>query len=364
MRIAHIDTGKDLRGGQGQLLTLARELRERDYDQVIVCSRGSELERRACAEGFQTLGLRFKGPASLRALLRLRSLVRRQHICVLHAHDGRGQTLAWLSSCGLRVCRVASRRVAFLPRGRFIHRLKYAHTCHGVIAVSAYVRNLLVESGIPASQVAVIPDGIDFPEKLPDLCEKAQLRRKWQLDREDFVVGHAGAFAPEKGQAVAIEAVYMLGLPHLRLLLAGEGPTRKRLEENYLLKGAAGSVRFLGYLEDHSAFMDALDLFLMPSSSEGLGSAVLMAMSHGVPVIATRVGGLPEIVEEGVDGWLVNASSPRALAEALRAAESNRIRLKHMGERARSKARQFTGAIMAERTVELYTELVERFGLR
>lgn len=361
MRIAHIDTGMDLRGGQWQLLTLARGLRERGHEQMIICRCGSELEQRASEEGFQTQGLPLSGLAGLRAILRLRRLLRREGVRVVHAHDGRGQTFAWLASRGLRVCRVASRRVTFLPRGRLLHRLKYGRTCHGVIAVSAFVRNLLIESGIPASKVAVILDGVDFPEKLPDPSEKLLLRRKGQLDGEDFVVGHVGAFTVEKGQETAIQAFRLLHLPHSRLLLAGDGPTRKRLENRY---APDSNILFLGYLADVSSFIDTLDLFVMPSLSEGLGSSALIAMSRGVPIVATRAGGLPEIVEEGVNGWLVNPSSPRDLAEAIRDAASDRVRLREMGERAREKARQFTSDKMTERTAAFYAELAGRFHLQ
>ncbi len=361
MQIAHIDTGKDLRGGQWQLLTLARGLRERGHEQVIVCQRHSELERRASIEGFRTQGMALSGMARLGTIRRLRDVLHREEVRVIHAHDGRGQTVAWLASCGLNICRVASRRVTFLPRSLLLHRLKYDRTCHGVIAVSVYVRNLLIKSGIPALKIAVIPDGIDFPEKLPNPSEKLLLRRSWQFSSEDFVIGHAGAFTAEKGQETAIQAFQLLKLPHSRLLLAGDGPTRTQLENRY---AADGRIRFLGHLADISPFIDTLDLFVMPSRSEGLGSSALVALSRGVPVIATRTGGLPEIIEEGVNGWLVYPSSPRDLAEAIRHAASGLARLREMGERARDKARQFTGDIMTERTVDFYQELMKRFHLQ
>src|SRR5262249_20314721 len=102
-----------------------------------------------------------------------------------------------------------------------------------------------------------------------------------------------------------------------------------------------------------------LDLYAMPSRAEGLGSAALLAMAHGVPVVATRVGGLPEVVEDGKTGWLVPADSPAALADLIVSAASDRERLRTVGLQARERARQFASKIMIERTVTLYYRLLE-----
>src|SRR5207249_9102388 len=101
-------------------------------------------------------------------MLELRGKICQEGIEILHAHDGRGQTLAWLASSGLAVRRVASRRVTFQPRRSLDSRWKYGHTCHAVIAVSNYVKDLVVRSGVPEGRIAVIPDGCELPAALPE----------------------------------------------------------------------------------------------------------------------------------------------------------------------------------------------------
>lgn len=362
LKILHLDTGKELRGGQQQILMLAGELQKRGHGQMIVCREGSPLEALAPREGIPALGLPLDGVRGMFSISKLRRALRSEKFQIIHAHDGRGQTLSWLASAGIPVCRIASRRVTFIPRGRTVHRLKYSRTCHGVIAVSGFIRKLLIQSGISESKIAVIPDGIHFPEELPDAGEKAQIRAHFQLDEGDFVIGHAGAFTPEKGQEIALQAFKLLEprLPQARLLLAGEGPMLSTLQKRWSPQQRENKIRFLGYVDGLSSFMNCLDLFIMPSLSEGLGSAALVAMAHGAPVVASRAGGLPEIVDEGTTGWLAEPGSAVSLAEKIVAAAADRNHLKKAGLAARDKARGFTSDIMAARVEEFYKSVMKR----
>lgn len=360
LRIAHIDSGRELRGGQRQLLLLARELEERGHEQILVCPEGSALEARGRQEGFRVFALPSHDPGNAHGILQLRQQLLAEPCEILHAHDGRGQTLAWLASLGMRVRRVASRRVTFLPEARARQRFIYGRTCHAVIAVSEYIRQLLVSSGVPAAKIAVIPDGIELPAELPPAEVRRRVRAAWGFGDREFVVGHVGAFTPEKGQDIALEAALLLTemLPQARLALAGEGPLRAALRLEEKVGPAEGCVRLLGYVEELPEFFAALDLFIMPSRAEGLGSSALLAMAHGLAVVASRVGGLPEVVEEGSSGWLVPPDSPQALAEAIVAAASDRARLSRFSANARARARQFSSDIMRERTEALYRRLL------
>jgi len=361
----HIDTGKELRGGQRQLLLLARGLKERGHRQVVVCLEDSVLEARAHREGLRVFALPAHDPAHAHGIMQLRQLLLMEPFRILHAHDGKGQTLAWLASFAMGVRRVASRRVTFLPRGlaggRTIHRLKYQFTCHAIIAISHFVGRLLAESGIPASMVEVIPDGVEFPPKLPNADQCSRVRARWGFGKDDFLIGHMGPITAEKGQDIGFEALGLLekSVPRARLLLAGEfsGP------DPALMKSKAqcpvGRIHFLGPIENPAEFFDALDLYIMPSRAEGLGSSALLAMAHGVPVVATQVGGLPEVVEDTTTGWLVPPDSPVALAETIISAASDRVRLRTLGLQARERARQYASDIMVERTEALYHRLLE-----
>jgi len=365
LRIVHIDTGQELRGGQRQLLLLAQGLRERGHIQLLVCREESALEARALCQGFPVFSLPAHDPWHAHGILLLRRELQTEPFDILHAHDGRGQDIAWLASMGMAVQRVASRRVTFLPSDRWTFRLKYNYTCDAVIAVSQFVKSLAVSAGIPESKLEVIPDAVEIPAELPSAEARRKARQRWGLEEQDFVMGHVGAFTGEKGQDVALEAFLRVRekLPQAHLLLLGEGPMRQSPEVMAGLAQSRGSARALGSLENLDEFFPALDLYLMPSRSEGLGSSALLAMACGLAVAASRVGGLPEIIEEGVTGWLVAPGSAQALAEAVLAAASTRERLRAFGLNARARAREFSVDIMRDRTEALYRRLVLRPSL-
>ena len=368
LRILHLDSGRELRGGQRQLLLLARGLRARGHDQLIACPNDGPLAERARQDGFNVIALS-RDASLVPQVAQLRREVARAGIEILHAHDGRSQTLSALSSLGLKAKRIATRRVTFMPGGPRpkigLHRLQYGPTCDAIVAVSEFIRNLLVRSGITPAKITVIHDGTEIPAALPDTDARAAARRQWGVDPDAFAIGHVGAFTPEKGQDVLLEA-FLQSMPSARygaagamLLLAGEGPESSSAHMSDLLSRAGNRVRMTGWIEDLTPFLAALDLYVMPSRAEGLGSSALLAMAHGLPVVASRVGGLPEVVEEGATGWLVAPASPSDLAAVLADAASDRQRLRRFGERARERAETFSSDIMIQQTESLYLRLTQ-----
>jgi glycosyltransferase involved in cell wall biosynthesis len=284
-----------------------------------------------------------------------------KRVDLLHAHTGRAQNIAWFASLGRTsgktsaVKRIATRHVAFPPKHPLIHLLKYAGACDGVIAVSQAVRRTLLEAGVPAENIEVIPTGVEIPAEPPDPAQRAEARRTWNLSDDDFAVGHLGAFTREKGQDVAAQAARLLesGLPHLKMILAGEGPLRSSI---------AASPRLIlpGQLSEPRQLLAALDLFVMPSRSEGWGLAALEAMALGLPVAASNTGGLAEMIVAGDSGWLVAPGDAPALAEAILAAASDRERLRAMGLRAREQARRFSVEETAARTEAFYLRVLSK----
>lgn len=360
LRIGHVDTGLTLRGGQRQLLLLAHDLRRRGHSQLIVCPEASELFGRASSDGFPVLALPQNDFRNARGIRQLRHRLHRDKLMVLHAHDGVGQTIAWLASLGMKIHRIASRRVTYLPKRRLDYRLKYKYTCDAVIAVSQFVAGILKDTGIPSAMINVIPDGIEIPKRLPDAASKHATRAKWNLSEKEFAAGMLANFSPEKGQDLAVRAFEKLAnqLPQARLVLEGSVSASDLAASSLAAAVGSGQVILAGCQEDLFEFFSGLDLYIMPSRSEGLGSSALLAMAHGIPVIATRVGGLSEIVDEGRTGWLVAPESPDALADAIIRAASNPLRLREMGNNARERAKEYSAELMVERTEALYIRLI------
>jgi glycosyltransferase involved in cell wall biosynthesis len=251
----------------------------------------------------------------------------------------------------------------FTPKRSLSTRVKYDWTCDGVIAVSESIKNRLLQAGVASQRIEVIQDGVEIPADLPDSELHASARAEWGFAADEFVAGHIGAFSKEKGQDIAIAAIRLVSqeMPRARLVLAGYSPAGTGAFER-AVKSAAGQagdrVRLLGYVESLKAFLAGIDVYIMPSRSEGLGSSALIAMAHGIPVVATRVGGLAEVVEPGKTGWLVEPEAAGALADALRCAASDRRRLCEFGRHARQRAQHFSSCKMVERTESFYQRLL------
>ncbi len=296
MRILHVDTGRQLRGGQHQALYLASCLAERGHACTLLAPADSELARAAAAQGLDVR------PLTLPGLWRL------SRACdVVHAHSGRAHTLAAVAASPRLV---VSRRVAF-PVGRGpLSRWKYSRAGH-FLAVSGYVKNSLLAAGVPAEKVSVVYDGVPLLEP----------------SRPSSRVIAPATEDPRKGSSLARAAAGRAGV----------------------------SVCFSTDLRRDLA--DAC-LFVYITYAEGLGSAVLLAMAAGVPVVASRVGGLPEAVLHGVTGLLAE-NSPDAIAAAIRSLLDDPVTAAAYGRRGRSRVEQcFTIGRMVDETEKVYRRLV------
>jgi glycosyltransferase involved in cell wall biosynthesis len=335
------------------LLSLAHGLKQRGHRQVIVCPEGSPLARGAASEELDVI--------SLSKLGTLRRFLREEQFDIVHAHDAKGQTISFRSSFGLPIRRVASRQVAFTPRHPLIHRWKYGRTCDGVIANSQAVRQVLIAAGVPDSHIEVSSPGIEMPIEMPSSDVRAEARAHWGFSSDQFVVGHAAAFTPEKGQDVALKAALLLApkLPCARMLLVGDGPERSRPGIVELARQASGIAQLPGFIDDLDAFYAALDLYIMPSITEAWGLTALRAMAFALPVIASNVGGLPEVVEHGKSGWLVPPGSAEVLAAAILDAAADPARRCEFGRNARERASQFSIQRTVEQTERFYLRLLK-----
>jgi len=189
-----------------------------------------------------------------------------------------------------------------------------------VLAVTGEVREALIQ-WLPAitDKVRVLQNAVDparfhFPEE-----QVERVRQELGLESRDRTVLFAGRLAPVKGLDVLLQAIASLsgGLPPTRFLIAGDGPQRRELEEFATRAGVRNKVSFLGVREDIPLLLRVADLVVLPSRWEGLPMILLEAMAARTPVLATAVGGIPQLVEQGIHGWLVSPGDPAALAEGL-----------------------------------------------
>jgi glycosyltransferase involved in cell wall biosynthesis len=304
-----VASGREWRGGQAQVLLLARELRALGVTQEVVTGRGSELARRLRAAGVHVREAGWTVSLDLRALAAIAAGL--PGAGVIQAHDAHALRLAGWAARGRRPL-VAVRRVAFPLR-----RTGWWAKAARVIAVSDAVRAQLLRDGIAPDHVVTIPSAVDVAGLRA--ARRPGERARLGLPEDSRLAVTAAALSPEKGHRTLLAAAAILrpALPDLHWVLAGTGPERDTLAREAARLGVGDRLHWLGQVEDVAPLLAAADLAVVPSLSEGLGTAALEALALGVPLVASSVGGLVEILSDGAGVGVPPGDGP-ALADAVR----------------------------------------------
>lgn len=368
-RVLHV---MDALGVGGTELGLAN-LIERSADRIAhsVCcvrSAGATADRLA-ARGVPITVLHKRTGNDWGLPLRIAALCRRTQPDIVHTRN-------WGSIDGIVGARLAGVRVvvhgehgraADDPDGRNRRRNRarrvLAPLLNRVITVSDQLRRWLVdEVRLPAAKVVVLSNGVDAA-RFQRRADRDEIRRRAGYGPEDLVMGTVGRLDPVKNQAALIETLALLAprYPRLRLAIAGDGPERERLAAMIVERRLTGIATLLGQRDDIPSVLNLFDVFLLPSLGEGMCNTILEAMATEVPVIATHVGGNPELVAAGTTGALVPARDTPALARAVAAYLDGDALRRQQGAAGRLRVEQEFGIdSMVERYVQLYGREMER----
>jgi glycosyltransferase involved in cell wall biosynthesis len=358
LTVLHIDTERAWGGGQAQVVELCRFLAGRGHRQLVACPSDGMLSPALAGLGIPLHDLRVRNDIDLRAAWRLRRLLRARIFDIVHFHTARAHALApWLPHRNSRF--VASRLMDYPPHFRPRVRYLYNRCVDGVIAISQAIADVLIGAGVDPEQLRVIHLGIDCGRFAPDAARREQVRRAWGA-AEDVVLFTAAVLVARKGHDVLLDALAPLlraGLP-LRWVICGEGPLRAQLAAQVAARGLTERVTFTGFSTEVHHLLSGADVFVLPSRHEGLGIAVMEAMAAGLPAVASRVGGLPEIIVDGETGLLVPPGDAAALAAAIERLARAPAWARALGERGRVRAHSlFSSAAMAAAVERYYYEL-------
>lgn len=192
--------------------------------------------------------------------------------------------------------------------------------CKKIIAVSEGVRGDLVKNGIAEAKIIVIQNAVQNSHDLDSfLGNRLNKRKMLGINESEHVAGYVGRLSDEKGLQYLIEAGIILKQKNevFRILIIGDGPKRKELENLARGKGLEKEIMFIGFQNDVEKWLPVLDIFVLSSLTEGTPMALLEAMAAGIPVIATSVGGVPKVIEDGCNGFLIGPADSLALADKL-----------------------------------------------
>jgi L-malate glycosyltransferase len=359
----HIDTARTWRGGQNQVLLTVNGLRAMGQRASLIAHPDGELRRRA-AEGLDLIPIAPRTEMDLSAAWRLSRVVKRLRPDVVHAHDAHGTAMA---SLGLSLgsptpapALIVSRRVDFHLNRNSFSRWKHRQV-DSFIAASEAIRKMLVADGVPSERVVTVHEGIDLEHVLA--APPVNVHQAFWLPHQAPVVGNVAALVPHKGHRHLIEAAHLVvrEMPDTRFLILGEGELREQLERQIRDYHLEKHVLLAGFRTDVIGCIKGFDLFVMSSVTEGLGTSLLDAMACSRASVATRAGGIPELVHPGRTGVLVEPRDHAAMArEIVRLLKDDGLR-RQMGEAARTRvAERFTVERMVAETAAVYERVAGR----
>jgi glycosyltransferase involved in cell wall biosynthesis len=356
----HVDTARSWRGGQNQALMTVLGLRARGHRTVLVAHPDGALATRA-AEGHDLIRLAPANEVDFAAGFRFARILRELKPDIVHAHDPHGVSMAAMAlstmKAATRPLLVAARRVDFHLKRNAFSRWKYKQV-DLMICSSDAIRQMVLHDGVPADRAVTVHEGIDV-ERVAAMAA-ADVHKELWLPTGTLVVGNVAALVPHKGQRYLVDAAprVVRALPDTVFLIFGEGPLKTALQAQIHHLGLDQRVRLVGFRHDVLALLKSLDVFVLCSVTEGLGTSILDAMAASRPVVGTAAGGIPEAVEHDVTGLVVPPQRPAELGDAILALLKDPARRARMGEAGLARARaHFTADRMVEETLAAYAEL-------
>ena len=368
MRVLQVTTHMNMGGIANYVLSLSKVLRKRSVDCVIASSGGDmeeELRRNNIIHRPLDIRTKFEfGPKVLKSIRELKKIINEERIDIVHAHTRVSQVAGYFAA-----------RMADTP---------YITTCHGffnkrlgrrlfdfwggkVIAISGPVKESLVNDfGVKPERIKVIHNGVDVDRFLKAYSpgEIQDIKRALALKAVP-VIGTIGRLSSVKGHVFFIEAFKdMLAKGrHAEGIIVGNGPEEEGLKKLVRRYGMEGSFHFFASDADTARYLAAMDVFVFPSVKEGLGLSLLEAMAAARPCVASRIGGISDIITDGENGILFSVGDTKALADSImRLVDNDDMRMR-FGESARRLVKErFSLDIMADRISNLYSEVISSYA--
>jgi glycosyltransferase involved in cell wall biosynthesis len=358
MRVLHTESSTGWGGQENRTLQEALQMRRLGVEVCFACRRGAKLGQRARDQGFAVDEFSMRNSVDPLSIIGLARTFRRQRVDIVNTHSGRDTLLAGIAARLIpRRPRIVRTRHLILP---ITSKVTYSVLPDHVVCVSQAVRDYLAGAGVPAHMLSTIPTGVDTARFDPATVE-APLRAELNIAAGVPLIGTVAILRMKKGHQDLIAAIprVLAAVPEAHFVFAGDGPQRENIEQALAAAKLQERVHLLGLRSDIPQVLKSLDVFVLPTHQEALGTSYIEAQAMGVPVIGTRVGGVPATMIEGETGLLVPAQNPSALAEAIIALARDPARRQRMSDACRRWVlAEYTVERMAERMHALYQRLL------
>ncbi len=361
MKILQVSSARTWRGGEQQIAYLLEGLIDEGHELFVFCPHTSPLAAMCAKQGwsYQTYTKRNLDP---RVAWQLTALAKTQTVDLIHLHDSHSHSYGVMAArlFGLKVPMVLSRRVDFPISSNFFSRWKYNHPqVRKILCVSRFIRDLLKPDIRDHRRLEVVYSGVDTNNVNPH--RTGILRRQYGIGADEILIGNIAAIAPHKDYYTWVDSVKVLLSRKLkaRFLIIGDYDDGKDQLLHYIqAQGLQDHIQCTGFRTDIRDIICDLDILLVSSQTEGLGTTIIDAFASEVPVVATNAGGIPELVRHRKTGWLGRVKDPESLANGVEAMiRDTELRNKVIRE-AQLLAPRFHFRKMVQRTVEVYERVV------
>lgn len=360
-------------GAEALSVPFARTLDRSKHELTVAAIHGAEglNAERLREAGVEVVDLKAKNLRDLAAIRRLFALLREKKIDLIHAHLTYSAIWSALATrligvpsvVSLHVSVEATRSLRPSARHRFLTTVRDGlmknvanRWSSRVVMVSAALRDAYVESGLHRDKVRVVHNGIEVERfRHPRDETRARLDAEFSIEPGSPLVAMVSVLRPGKGVEVLIDAIARV--PDATFLIIGDGPMREEWTARAASHGVAGRIRWAGFRSDVDRILAGCDLFVHPSLDDAFPTVLLEAMAAGLPVVASRVGGIPEIVTPGATGELVPPGDPERLAATISRLLADRALLAEMSQNASAGADRFSTRAWVARLIDVYDDV-------
>ncbi len=308
--IIHFDTGRSWRGGQNQVYLLIAGLKNYGIKQLLITPEGSPLEKKVKKLNIEVKNLNPVNDIDFVSGIKFRKIVKKKNPDIIHFHTSKSLGIGCWALRGVKVKTVFTRRVGLSVSKSKINLIKYKYP-DLIVVISEYIRNHLNSLGF--KNIIRIYSTVDL--------DRFQLKKNIEKNNR-LNIGMVGAFDLRNKDFITFikSAGYVLKKEtgvELKFLIAGKGKDENKIMEFIKSLNITENVKIAGFIPDIEKFISSIDILVHTVNFEGLGTVVLQAMAVGVPVIATSVGGIPELIENGINGYLVEKNNPLDTSEKI-----------------------------------------------
>lgn len=357
LNLLHVDTEKTWRGGERQAYFLIKNLAGSEFINYVAAPPKNPFFKQVQTLPCTIIPFTMRGEWDICAAWRLSRIIKEYDINLVHAHTSHALGIAALAKLFCSVKLVASRRVDYALRKNIFSALKY-RSADRIIAISDAIKRILITHGIPEEKIEVVKSGTELKRSSP--MEVLVLWEDLPIPPENNLIGIVGALTAQKDHDTFVKAAKRVKekLPNTTFLIVGEGQRRKDITELITKLGLENDIIMTGFRDDVMDLIELMDVYVVSSCFEGMGTSTLDAMFREKPVVATNVGGIPEIVEDGKTGFLVPVGDDKAMAEKIIFLFNNKKKAADMGKAGREKVKDFSVEKTAKQTIQVYKKVL------